>query len=429
MTTTVPEFRPPPGSEAKLEPAGWSEADSAGFQPLDADPVRPTSLVRWAFYLSIFSIPFTHLYLPGTGERVGVLRLVQVLLLSAMLARPRVCLRLVPAALLWFLSYAALRIVWGLWLSPTMSASWWPSSREFLELLIPWLWLMFNVLQFPETPRGGLWALALGCALCALCHVAGIGVNVVDDGLGDRSSVFGLNANEIGITYATAAVTLLGLWMLRPQTLIGRLAIFPLIGLLGLAMAKTGSRTAVLTLSIGVLVLLLFGQALGSKARRLASLALIGAVLAVVLWQIPTVLERFEEINPHNLGYENPRARMAPVLWEMFLRSPIYGSGPDHYEFELTRRAMPYLIRQQKTIASHNLLLLLLVETGGIGLALFALGLGSALVAAWRARRRPCGPLPLALLLPLAIGGATVCNPSHHLVFWVAMAYALAGVA
>ncbi len=33
------------------------------------------------------------------------------------------------------------------------------------------------------------------------------------------------------------------------------------------------------------------------------------------------------------------------MLWDIFLRSPVYGSGPDQYQFELTRRAMPHLIK------------------------------------------------------------------------------------
>jgi O-antigen ligase len=113
----------------------------------------------------------------------------------------------------------------------------------------------------------------------------------------------------------------------------------------------------------------------------------------------------------------------------MFLRSPIYGSGPDRYQFELTRRAMPYLIKEQRTIVAHNLVLLLLVETGVIGFLLFSFGVGAALAAAWRARHNACGSLPLALILPLALAGVTVSDPSHHMVFWFATAYALAGTA
>jgi hypothetical protein len=392
------------------------------------DALRPGFLAYWAFYLSVFSIPFSHLYLPGTGDRIGVQRMVQLLLLGGVLSQPRVCLRFVPTAMFWFLGYIVMRILWGLWLMPEAAGLWWPSSLEFAEYL-PWLWVMFNVLQFPDARRGGLWALGLGCALCALCHVAGIGVTAVADGLDNRSSVFGLNANELGATYAIAMIVLLGLWLLPPRSWSQRLLPFPLIILIGVAMAKTGSRTAIFTLAIGVFVLLFEGKAFGSKWRRVACLLLLAAMVAVILWQIPTVMERFGEINTQNIGEHNPRARMAPVLWEMFLRSPLYGLGPDSYEWELTRKSMPYLINQHMLIASHNLVLLLLVETGIIGLLLFSLGVKAALAAAWKARLKPCGPLPLALLLPLVIGAATLSNPSHSLVFWMAIAYSLAGAA
>lgn len=394
-----------------------------------AEIVGPNALVRWAFYLSVFAIPFALLYLPGTGGRLGVTRLVQILIVAGIFSQPRVCLRFVPTALFWFLGYVAIRVLLGLWLTPDQFPFWWPTSREFLELLIPWLWVMFNVLQFPAARRGGLWALALSCSFCALSHLTGIGVSEVSDGFEVRSSVFGLNANGLATDYAIAMIALLGLWMLRPRTLSQRLLPFPLIILNGIGMAKTGSRTGILVLGVGVLVLLIWGRALCSKTERVAALLAVGAVVGVAVWQIPTVMERFQEINTRDLGHGNPRARMAPVLWEMYQRSPLYGLGPDSYENELTRRAMPYLIKERRLIVSHNLVLLLLVETGILGFLLFAFGLGTPLVAAWKARLSPCGPLPLALLLPLVIAGATVSDPSHHMVLWVAMAYSLAGTA
>jgi O-antigen ligase len=88
---------------------------------------------------------------------------------------------------------------------------------------------------------------------------------------------------------------------------------------------------------------------------------------------------------------------------------------------------MPYMLKDQRLIAAHDLALLLLVETGLIGFLLFAWGVKAGLVSAWKARLKPCGPLPLALLLPLIIAGFIICDPSHLLVFWFAMAYALAG--
>ncbi len=120
---------------------------------------------------------------------------------------------------------------------------------------------------------------------------------------------------------------------------------------------------------------------------------------------------------------------MAPVLWEMFLRSPVYGLGPDQDRYELTRRAMPYLIRDQRTIVAHNLALSLLVETGMLGFLIFSTGLCKALAAAWRARLGAWGSLPLALFLPFFISGLVWSNPTLDRVFWFAVAYALAGAA
>jgi O-antigen ligase len=117
---------------------------------------------------------------------------------------------------------------------------------------------------------------------------------------------------------------------------------------------------------------------------------------------------------------------MIPVLWEIFLRSPITGTGPDRYQYELTRRAMPYMTEKQQTINSHNLALLLLVETGVIGFVVFSIGLGKVLLSAWRGRNGQLGLLPLAWLLPMSIGGLTVCCPIFAPVFWLAIAYSLA---
>jgi hypothetical protein len=389
----------------------------------------PNVLVRWAFYLSAFAIPFMLVYLPGTGDRLGVMRVVQLLLLGAMITQPRVCLRLIPAALVWFAVYCVVRVVWGLWLSPDWSHEWWPSTLQWFQYLLPWTWITFNVLQFPQTRRAGLWAFAIGCSLCALLHIAGIGVAAVDNNIEEvRTSVFGMNANMVGATYATALITLIGLGMFKDMKLSHRLVLWPLIGLVGIGLAKTGSRTAVLMVARGVFVLLFQANAFSSKARRYGTLLVIGAVLALAVAQSPMVLMRFQKVTT-NIQQQEARVRMFPVLWEIFLRSPLYGSGPDQYQFELTRRAMPYLVRDQKMIVSHNLVLLLLVETGVIGFAIFSTGLWKTLTSAWRARRNSGGLLPLALLVPFIVAGLILSNPTPHYTFWLVVAYALAGAA
>src|SRR5258705_9671523 len=157
------------------------------------DVCGPNVMVRWAFYLSLFCIPFAHVSLPGTGGRMTILRLLQVLILGAVVSQPRVCIRFVPTAVFWFFAYCAARIISGLLLSPDLRTEWLPSTLNWLQFALPWVWIMFNVLQFPHMGRKALWALIWGGFLCALLHIVGIGVVPVP-GLEGRSSAFGENA-------------------------------------------------------------------------------------------------------------------------------------------------------------------------------------------------------------------------------------------
>jgi O-antigen ligase len=389
------------------------------------DLLRPNFLVRSAFYFSLAAIPFLRLYVPGTGERLGIQRVVQGLMLAAMLSRPKVCLRFVPFSLLWFFAYCILRTLSGLWLAPEYSKLWWPSSFELLQFYLPLTWLIFNLLHYPKFGYGGLWAFVIGVSFCALLHIAGVGVVEVDQGIDGRSTIFEQNANEIGEVYGVALVALVALGLFKSTTQKLRFIVFPLAGLIATGLAKTGSRTGTLFAVLGILILLPQTRAFVPRVKRYLVILLLAAVFAGVVSQIPTVLKRFQ-VASSGPATDESRVRMIPVLWEIFLRSPITGTGPDRYQYELTRRAMPYMAEKQQIIGSHNLALLLLVETGVIGFALFSIGLGKTLISAWRARNGPLGLLPLAWLLPMTIGGLTVCNPIFASIFWIAITYSLA---
>jgi O-antigen ligase len=409
-----------PRSEARaLQP---SAVDS-----LAVEPVSPNWLVRLAFYASLFAVPFQSLYLPGTGEHVGVTRLVQVLMFLAALSQPRVCLRHLPVALLLFGSYFALTIVWGLWLSPRLWQLWWPDTLAFLQFHLPWLWFAFNVLQYRGIAQGGLAAFIAGASVCALFHLAGFGVGQVDVGSDWRTTVFGQNANVLGAIYGVALVATIGLAMLKRATARGRMMLLVSLGLVGTALARTGSRTAALLAVLGVFVLLFQTRSFAPRLKRYAMLFLVGVIMAGVLYQFPAVLKRFADLRSSDIQAREGRARMIPVLWEIFLRSPIIGGGPAAYEDELTRRAMAHRLHEKRTFSAHNLTLRILVETGLIGFSIFAMGVGMAVKAAWRARLSSCGLVPLALLAPLVVAGLISSDPSPNPVFWLAMAYALAG--
>jgi len=387
---------------------------------------RPNLLVQCAFYFSLAAIPFLRLYVPGTGERLGVQRVVQLLMIAAMVSRPRVCVRFVPHALLWFVAYCGFRILCGLWVAPEYSKLWWPSSFDLLQFFLPWAWLIFNVLHHPKFAHGGIWAFVLGVSFCALLHALGIGVVDVDKGIDGRSTIFEQNANDIGEIYGYALVGLVALGLFRSTRQRLRFLIFPLAALVAIGLAKTGSRTGTLFTVLGILILLPQTRVFVPRIQRYVVILLLALVFAGVVSQIPTVMKRFQTA-ASGPATDESRVRMVPVLWEIFTRSPIIGTGPDKYQYELTRRAMPYLAEKQRTINAHNLALLLLAETGVIGFVLFYIGLGKALISAWRARNGPCGMLPLAWLLPISIGGLTICSAIFAPIFWVAIGYSLAG--
>lgn len=391
-----------------------------------AEACRPNFAVRLAFYLSIAAVPYFHLYIPGTGERLGVERVVQGLMLLAVFSRPRVCLRFVPVCLLWMLAYCGMRIIWGIWLAPQYSRLWWPGSLNLLQYLLPWTWFLFNVLRHPDFGVRGLWTFVLGVSICALLHAGGIGVVQVDNGIEGRSSMFGLNANELAEIYGLAFVAVVALGLLRKTPARLRLIVFPVAALLAVTIAKTGSRQGVLLAAGGILILLPQTRSFVPRIKRYLTFLMIALVFAAVISQIPTVMRRFGSATSSSAMQEEPRGRMIPVLWEMFLRSPIYGSGPDRYQYELTRRALPYLAEKQTTVPSHNLALLLLVETGLIGFALFAFGLAKPLTAAWRGRTGELGLLPLAWLVPLILAGLTISSLVFEPLLWLSIAYALA---
>src|SRR2546430_5510514 len=71
MPTIAPVISSPPGGFPKSDAGTECKAGRPGFGALADAALWPTVLVRRAFYLSAFAVPFGHLYLPGTGERVG----------------------------------------------------------------------------------------------------------------------------------------------------------------------------------------------------------------------------------------------------------------------------------------------------------------------------------------------------------------------
>ena len=148
----------------------------------------------------------------------------------------------------------------------------------------------------------------------------------------------------------------------------------------------TYARSSYVALAVTLIV-----AALGmSRGRaRLAALATLVAMACVVLWASPLINQRFErglqEIRQAGDSAEITSMGIRPVMWQMTAvivrEAPLFGHGlgsfPEQYRRVVTQRYSGW--RATLTADPHNQYLLILAETGLLGLLVFAWFLVSAL--------------------------------------------------
>tara|TARA_R110002049_G_scaffold2750_2_gene21461 strand:- start:244889 stop:246322 length:1434 start_codon:yes stop_codon:yes gene_type:complete len=114
------------------------------------------------------------------------------------------------------------------------------------------------------------------------------------------------------------------------------------------------------------------------------------------------------------------RPLLAVVAWEMFKAKPIVGHGFGHY-FEHNspfhdNRSYDLPLAEVREYAQHNTFLMLLVDTGAVGLLAYSVLLLMLFAVAWQlACRRGCNAESNQIgLLVLAMIAAYVCNAMFH---------------
>ncbi len=157
------------------------------------------------------------------------------------------------------------------------------------------------------------------------------------------------------------------------------------------ALPLTFSRGAYL----GALALVLIGGLLLPAARRRGALLALGALLvpvALVAWQVPGVVVRVHGISATHGGDVSSRVftwRDTLAVWDT---SRLWGVGPGGLEALYSRHEPPggkgtYVLVDVPGSADNDALQWL-AQTGAVGGALAALGIGVAVVGLARARRR-----------------------------------------
>jgi O-antigen ligase len=337
----------------------------------------------------------------------------QVFLWTCLLLSPRVIRRGYSPILVWMLLLFCTRYLYGMLLSnfPLSMAD---STRDMIRPMF-WAWILAAVLR-DDSPRK--WAcdcFVLGGVMAGLLHLgqARAAGSIAEALSSQRISAFELNANVLGVIYATTFIIALAR-VIQPRTgyrvptrfLFGGAGVIVMLGLL-----LTGSRTAALFATIGSVVLVLAEtrRARWSAPAILASLLLLCGVLGIGMAN-SIVGKRSEHVAASSIDKED-RARMAPILVEQFLRSPLIGLGPENYRVELGHRSGTG--NPAVGIVSHNQLFMFAVEMGLFGLVPFLAICGLLITQAWKIRWWE-GGLPLALAVPVVITACTTANIAFH---------------
>ena len=388
-------------------------------------------IVRWAFALLVFSIPFEF---PERSFPVEIPTITAAIFLLATPLQLRACYARRPAALVWFAVYLYAFAVSAAWnarhaaATDVNNASYGTEVTKLFALLLQVVlvfWAAYNLLQSPRVARFTLVVLALACTVRALLPVLGIArTSHAIWGGGERITALGQNANNSAMILAAGFVALLGLQYRAERPLVRpRWLVAPIIALLGLSVVDTGSRGGIVALGAGLLPLMFSGARtlwLGVRNAVIAALA-IGLVIFTA-YQSDSVRRRFTEAVEG--GALAGRERIYPSLLQMSRERPFIGWGPVNNKYELGLRLNERIFRRRD---AHNVVLEVLSSTGLAGTIPFLAGLGLCCVGAWRARRGRQGMLPFALLL-VVLAANMSGNWIASKLLWLVLAYGLASM-
>jgi O-antigen ligase len=364
----------------------------------------------------VASIPFEF---PDRTIPLEVTTITGCVFLLTTLFQPRRCFAQVPTALWCFgaflyLFWVSFVVGGGAYLNEAIK-----SFTAFLQLVLIF-WAAYNLMRDQAIATRALLGLGIACVLLGALTVTGA-VNLDPDWVkhSGRVTLFGQNANRAGITLAAGALALVGLTYAQDRKLIRpRLLVWPLLGVIGLAMLQGGSRGSLLALTVGLWTFTIGGGTMLVKLRNTVVTVAGVALLAWAGWQSPLIRSRFERAKDMDFA---GREQIFPTAARMFLERPLAGWGPNQNKYEIGYRLPDGNTRRD----AHNLVLEVLTSTGLLGGVPFLLGTGLCLWGAWRARRGGHGSLPVAMVVALLAANMS----SNYIAFklhWIVMAFGAA---
>lgn len=386
--------------------------------------------VYWMFYLFVCSIPFEFSDRDAKDFPIEIPTAMGALFLATALLTPRTSFGKLPRAGRWFVAYLYMFLVAAAIngrdhvATIVNGADYWPevikTGSSLLELVLIF-WVASNLMRSRVVSERALMSLAFACVVRAAMPFLGImtTIHTVHTG-GERLSAMGQNSNHAAMILGAGLVALVGLTFGRYGTWWRRIVAAPLLGLLAIAVADTGSRGGILALALAIMAFMFQGGSLGTRIRNMALAVFVIAGIAVAAYQSEVMRNRFEDTL--ETGTLTGREKIYPAVVKMIRDRPLFGWGPANNKYELGLRLDERVRRRRGT---HNTVLEVFSSTGVAGAIPFLIGTWLCLWAAWRARDGADGTLPLALtviVMASNMSGDWYVTP----LYWFALAYAVA---
>ncbi|GAP71102.1 O-antigen ligase like membrane protein [Bacteroidales bacterium 6E] len=256
------------------------------------------------------------------------------------------------------------------------------------------LWIMINHEATDQLVlEKGMVSFALGAIALAVLYNLGIGLDY--DPVSYRTSIFGDNANNVGMRMSIAFVIIL-VSVFQNRLKMGKLRFLFLAGLpfIFITMIGTGSRVAFLAF---LLTYFVFVSMFRSESRwEKPAMVLAGLLFLVVIW----IYLKTNDVIVQRLiqSLQDGDLSERDVIWKsilpIWLSNPIFGVGVTGYDQIVWSATGRY-------ISPHNVVIEILCLTGIAGLILYSSFLGSIVRIAVRIYREYFHLLPVLLLVPV----------------------------
>ena len=286
--------------------------------------------------------------------------------------------------------------------------------------MIPFFWILTNVLKDDKLSNGVVYAFALGClglVICQYLHVQGTGDAAIAEKTmkQGRDTVLGEDPIKTAQSYSLGLLCCIGI-LVGKWKWWQKATVVPVIPVVLFYMLLLGARGAVLALVVGAAVFLLAGKNLVQKSIVIfIVMSIIGGV--VFISSMNKTLNTRWNLAIH--GDFAKREVLLPIEVEMVAERPLFGWGPERNLVELGHRT------GRNRFDMHNMYMWVATEVGLVGFAPLMMGLALCLVGGWAARNGNSGYLPLALMVALLVSNCSI-STLHRKSFWLVSAYALA---